>query len=1003
MSGSCALAIPRGDAGRPAPVRRASLLTAACAGRRVVARAVPLRAALLSLLLSPAAAGAQQVRVHRAVETALARAGPGAEVPVLVELDAPLLPSRPDVVALRARAAPLLERLREVEARGVRIAEQFWVVPAAVATATAEGVEELAARPGVRRVWLDEPIPVTLEPATSSAVAPSFTSEAMRTIGADAVWEAGVTGEGITVAFFDTGVEGGHALLASRWRGRRASARGAWFDPFRRASQPQDLFGHGTQVALAAVGALRAGDTLRLSDGSRLVAGSDVDVVTGPAPRAEWIAARIFDSLGGLHTRRSVILQAFQWALDPDGDPLTDDAPQVINNSWGIIADPEIFDPCADVIYSAIDAAEAAGIAVVFAAGNAGPAAGSVQPPAARDDPQLRTFAAGATTGSGGDVTVAPFSGRGPSPCNGGTKPELVAPARVPEMRAEGPRTARLSGFTVEGTSFAAPQVSGTLALVLQVRPSAGPEEAKRILLQSARDLDPVGPDNDSGHGLLDVPAAVSLANPSFAGALLQVRDVRLSAQEVLVVLANRGRREWPGGTLEVAGGAARGESAVGSLPPGRERGVRVAFAATEGEGRRALAVTVRDASGGIVLSRLVLAAAPDIFGGFVLEAGELRAGANDFGRLGRLSAPAGFTWRGQEVLPGGAFLLAAGARLSDAIYVTALGQPELKSLPAAAETDWAPVRGLTDAGTTTADVRFDDLEALEPVGAEVDARLAVSEADGAGALTITALVRGSRGGGLSAFLPGVFADWDLPGGEVVRWAPEIGALVAAPRAGGGPVTLLATDGDPVGRADVPLGTPGGAGFYEPGSGVLADGDFPEEVKRELALGAPADGLPGAATATDRAALLSAGPFDAGPGERALVRFWLVVADDEATAAARLARLRQELPEPPSLAEEFVVRPPFPNPLRVGQGTLTFPFELPASLRRPGAEVRFEIYDVGGRRLVERRIPADPASPLVPPQWNGLLGDGEPAAAGVYLFVFRLEDEVRSGRILLLR
>ncbi|MFQ5888497.1 MAG: S8 family serine peptidase [Gemmatimonadota bacterium] len=953
----------------------------------------------------PAGAEAQEVRVDRAVRTALVEAGPGERVPILIEYEAGELPVLSRVDGLQRRAAAVLAPLAALEGPGLEVRERFWIVPAAAAEADAEAVEALASQPGVRRVYLNERLPVTLEPASSVTVPPAFTSDAMRTIGADAVWMNGITGEGVTVALFDTGVDGENAMLASRWRGLRTGSRASWFDPFRRASAPQDLIGHGTQVAVTMAGALPAGDTLILADGTRIVAVSDVDVVTGTAPRAEWMAARIFDTFGGgLFTRRSVILQAFQWAMDPDGSPLTDDAPDVINNSWGIIGDPEMFDQCNDVIFSAIDAAEAAGIAVVFAAGNAGPASGSIQAPAGRDDPELRSFAVGATSGTDTDVSVASFSGRGPSPCGGGIKPEIVAPGTVPEVRAAGRRAARLTGFGVQGTSFSSPQVAGALALIKQLRPTITPEQAKRFLLQTARDIEAPGADNDAGFGLLDVPAAVQRAAVSFAGSFLQVAGVRLAPSEAYITLANRGNREWPGGRLEVSGPRGiRSERDIGPLGPGRSRGFRIPFQVGEWEGRLAVLVTAYDLSGGIALSRAVLLAPPNQFGGFVLAERGFRASGNDFGRLGRIARVPGFEWQGEELLPAGSFFVAGAGLLSDGIYATVQGQPELKSQPPAAETDWAPVRGLTDVGESTADVRFDDFEALKPIGLQVDARLRVSQEGGVGALAITALITNASGVRIPDVVPGVFADWDLPGGERLRWSAELEAFITEPRGAGGPITLLAADTTPVGMADVPLGTPGASGFYEIASGVLADDEFDEAVKLDLARGGSDDGLPGAGIATDRAPLLSAGPFDIAAGSSALVRFWLLVSQSEEAAATRLAQLRAEPPEPPSLAEEFVALPPFPNPLRVGVGAITFPFELPASMRRPGAVMRFELYDVAGRLLVERRIPVDPSSSLVAPRWDGRLAGGRKAAAGVYLFVFRLAGEARSGRILLLR
>ncbi len=529
----------------------------------------------------------------------------------------------------------------------------------------------------------------------------------------------------MTVAFFDSGVDGTNAMVASRWRGLRTSIRASWFDPFLRASAPQDLVGHGTQVAVASVGGLATGDTLRFPDGTRIVAQNDVDVVTGPAPRAEWIAARVFERFGGtIYTRRSVLLQAFQWALDPDGNPASEDAPDVINNSWGLLPDTDIFDTCNDILYQAIDAAEAAGIAVVFAAGNTGPAPSSVAPPGARDDAALRSLAVGASEGSDQTIGVADFSGRGPSPCGGGVKPEIIAPGIVPEVRGDGPGAARLTGFAVQGTSFSTAQVTGALALMRQVRPAAGPEEAKRLLLDSAADLPPVGPDNDAGYGLLDVPAAVQRANPSFAVGLLQLLTARRSADTVELEIVNRGSLQWPGGVIrmEIQDGASISGD-LPAIPPGA--GVLMDVAAGSSG---ALRVTVLDRSGGIVLSRWAYAGPPNNVGGFVLRDGTTEVGGNDFGRFGRIAAPTGFLWQGQELLPAASLFVAGGGRISDGIYTTVLGRSDLKSSPPAAETDWAPLRTRTDVETSRAEFQLDDFEALLPVGVEVAARADVTD-----------------------------------------------------------------------------------------------------------------------------------------------------------------------------------------------------------------------------------------------------------------------------------
>ncbi len=970
-------------------------------------------AAVALLVCVPAPLAAQDpgaARMDAPLRAALGTRPADERLTVVVELDRlPTVSVAGDLVALRTDATTRLAPIEDGARRGeFTLVERLWIVPAAVIEADSSALARLATQAGGRRLYLDERIPVRLEPSRSIAVRASFTSPAMQIVGADAVWPAGVTGEGITVAFFDSGVDVDNAMVSSRWRGRRTDVRASWFDPFFRASRPVDRIGHGTQVALSAVGALATGDTLLLADGTPVVAASDIDVVSGTAPRAEWIAARIFDFFGGVpYTRRSVILQAFQWALDPDGNPGTDDAPDVINNSWGAI-DAQNFNVCNDVIYAAIDAAEAAGIAVVFAAGNFGPDASSVIPPAARDDPQLVSFAVGATEGQGTGIMVADFSGRGPSPCNGGIKPDMVAPGRVPQIRTVNPNKAQVTGFTVNGTSFSTGIVSGALALVRQVNPGLSPRAAKQILTTTAGPVDPPEPNNNSGAGLLDVPAAIQAANPSFVGPLLQLESVTRETGALRLWVSNRGNRTLRDVQLAVEqAGRLVADGRLARLDAGETRSVRLdlmASAAAVHTG--ALRIVARDAGGAILLARTLLGAPPDLEGGFVLQAGGLEAGANDFGRLGVIAAAKGFVVQAQDLLPAGAFFVTSGGRISDGIYETVAGLPGLKTEPPAAATDWGPERAVTDVQASEATIRFDDREAILPVGVNVDTRLEATDVGGVAALEIVAVIRNDGPSTVNDLTPGVFADWDLQGGEDVTWSAQNEALVARSRSGSGPVALLAGDQTPRGHTAVPLGTPDNFGTYISGSGVIADGTFPDSVKAALAEGRPADNLPGAGTATDQGQLLSVGPLSVGGGATELVRFWLLVAPNENAAFQRLTELRATSPVPPptpSPGEGFVLLPPFPNPLTVGDGVMRFPYSIPTEARSAGARMTFEIYDVSGRRMVEENFSVSGAGALPVPTWDGRLSGSQPAAAGVYLYVMRLGDEKRSGRLMILR
>ncbi|HKD97358.1 MAG TPA: S8 family serine peptidase, partial [Micromonosporaceae bacterium] len=209
----------------------------------------------------------------------------------------------------------------------------------------------------------------------------------------------------------------------------------------------------------------------------------------GIAPGATWIAAKIFND-HGVATSTGIHL-AIQWLLDPDRNPATPDAPDVVNNSWTMSGAGCNLDFATDLANL-----RAAGILPVFAAGNFGPTAGSVPSPANNPD----AFAVGSTDDA--DV-VDPSSGRGPSACDGQVTPRLVAPG-------VGIRTTDLFGLytDVSGTSLAAPHVAGALALLLSAFPDTSAERQATALRMSAVDLGQVGPDSDYGYGRLDAFAA---------------------------------------------------------------------------------------------------------------------------------------------------------------------------------------------------------------------------------------------------------------------------------------------------------------------------------------------------------------------------------------------------------------------------------------------------------------------------------------------------------------
>ncbi|HBC47006.1 MAG TPA: hypothetical protein DCZ43_08170, partial [candidate division Zixibacteria bacterium] len=393
----------------------------------------------------------------------------------------------------------------------------FWIANIVKVTGDSAELDVLAARSDVESAVEDLPIelitPVEIHEQALSVNGPESSLVA---INAPQAWALGLDGTGSLVCSFDTGVEGTHSALSSKYRGNNGGAPAAsWYDPSGHSSYPIDLNGHGTHTMGTMIGS-ENGDTV------------------GVAPGAQWIAAAVVDRGGGVNQTISDILAGFEWAADPDGDPnTTDDVPDVLNNSWGIPLG--YFPPCEATFWEAIDNLEAAGVVCLFAAGNEGPNASSIRIPADRIASALNSFSVGAVDGAGQDFPVANFSSRGPSACDYSTiKPEVTAPGVG--IRS----TSRTGGYTImSGTSMATPHVAGAVAILRQFNPQATPTEIKLALMNSALDLGQPGEDNDYGWGLIDIRRAIDYM-PTPSNPFIAIASSGISGDGLAV----------PGGTL---------------------------------------------------------------------------------------------------------------------------------------------------------------------------------------------------------------------------------------------------------------------------------------------------------------------------------------------------------------------------------------------------------------------------------------------------------------------
>ncbi|MEV6495107.1 type VII secretion-associated serine protease mycosin [Actinoplanes sp. NPDC051633] len=339
------------------------------------------------------------------------------------------------------------------------------------------------------------------------------------------------TGAGVRVAVIDSGVDAGHPQL----RGRVDRGRDLLHN---NPDARQDCVGHGTAVA-------------------SIIAARQVERVAfqGLAPGATIVPVRITEKeeIGGQEVgddgTPAEFAEAIRWAASKTGGNA-----RVINLSVVMTKDNA-------EVRRAVAQAVAGGVVVVAAAGNNGDESkGNPVPyPAAYSG----VIGVGAV---GPDGTRASFSQHG-------QYVDLVAAGL--DVTAAAPVRGHT---TVQGTSFAAPFVSATAALILQRLPTLTPAQVQRRLIVTA-DPAPGGRRSDEyGFGLLNPYRALTetlpVGNPSPAPTVLHTED------PAALALAARRHEAQDRSMIVGAAGlglAVLGGIAVAAIRRGRRRGWRPA------------------------------------------------------------------------------------------------------------------------------------------------------------------------------------------------------------------------------------------------------------------------------------------------------------------------------------------------------------------------------------------------------------------------------------------
>lgn len=413
--------------------------------------------------------------------------------------------------ASRKVAGPSLDAL--LAAKKISNLEYHWIVNGFTCEVSGEHIEELKAVPQVRMIYFAGlPARVRGTP-TSGQVEPlarhgeKFDPDQYETpwyieaLGADRVWkEHKVTGQGVLNVVHDGGFVLSPNIIVNRYQ-----------NPNELANEKDDSGNgliddlHGYDFVLNRPNLNRVGARTRYN--ARLLHGHQCVAIIcgrgterspnrfGIAPESKWA--------GVLATQR--IEAAVEWAIEQGADTysMSFSIPNLreYRSHWRKLMEHGAF----------------CGVHFVSGAGNfASPGRQFAPVPVQMRTPEDIPNVVFAAAGVKQDLSRTPFSSQGPVQWKTAhytdgrvDKPEVCAfNFQLPLLMPNGKVTNRAAS----GNSFAGPMFCGAIALVLSANPDLNPWEVREIMIDTARDAGPKGYDFQTGHGLIDVHAAVTEA-----------------------------------------------------------------------------------------------------------------------------------------------------------------------------------------------------------------------------------------------------------------------------------------------------------------------------------------------------------------------------------------------------------------------------------------------------------------------------------------------------------
>ena len=326
---------------------------------------------------------------------------------------------------------------------------RYWLIDSIAGTVELSRIHEIVGLPGVVFVELDGVLGIQME-------------EVVPVHGVDLVWQdTGYTGEGVTMAIIDTGIDGNHTALDDLDDDNMTDDPKivAFYDAINNPEEtngteifPYDDNGHGTHCAGITAGT-----------------GAPNYQHIGVAPRANLVGVKVLD--GGGSGSFAAVMAGMQWTVEKRHEFNIRAASMSLGALTGAIewtsSEEESVNRMANEMMRA-------GVTLFIAAGNSGGTATIGTPGSAEDV---------ITVGSlDKDTSIAIYSSQGPTE-EGRVKPNIAfvgSSVNAPDANTG-------DGYVaLSGTSMATPGAAGVAVLMYQANPDLSPFDIRNIMQETS-------------------------------------------------------------------------------------------------------------------------------------------------------------------------------------------------------------------------------------------------------------------------------------------------------------------------------------------------------------------------------------------------------------------------------------------------------------------------------------------------------------------------------------